>query len=172
MSVAGTGADDSDTVQKSGSNTGRKMLVSPCCLSCGIMPCCLVRLTGKLTWERTPFSCRRFLHLQGPVSSWFLVCGIGSKLVVTLIISCSGERSLFCVTQKGVLRFMKKLDFSPSCFFVYQCLPTDEGTDNVCAVKTLLSSDTNQLLVLQDSSLIWTATLPHTPVQLCTANFQ
>lgn len=30
-----------------------------------------------------------------------------------------GERSLFCLKDNGQIRFMKKLDYSPSCFIPY-----------------------------------------------------
>ncbi len=68
--------------------------------------------------------------------------------------------------------FTKKLDFNPSCFYAYStdCLEGKDGRD--CAIRTLLCSHSNQLLVLEGSSLIWAASLEYTPVHITTANFQ
>ena len=30
-----------------------------------------------------------------------------------------GERNLFCLNENGKLRYMKKLDYDPSCFIPY-----------------------------------------------------
>ena len=38
-----------------------------------------------------------------------------------------GERSIFSFKDNGVLRFMKKLDFNPSCIHGYCVLPPLEG---------------------------------------------
>lgn len=84
---------------------------------------------------------------------------------------CVGERSLSCLTQSGVVRFTKKLDFNPSCFFAYHASAPD-GQDSLAVIRTLVSSHSNQLLVLQDSTLIWAAAMAFTPVHLVTANFQ
>ena len=87
-------------------------------------------------------------------------------------LSCGvGERSLFCLTPNGVLRFTKKLDFNPSCLFAYHA-SASEGPESFGVIKTLLLSHSNQLLVLQDASLIWAAAIEHTPIQVTTANFQ
>lgn len=82
-----------------------------------------------------------------------------------------GERSLFCLTQTGVVHFTKKLDFIPSCLYSYSATSAD-GSASAPVIRTLLASHSNQLLVLQDSRLIWAASLDYTPVQLSTANFQ
>lgn len=78
---------------------------------------------------------------------------------------------MFCLTPSGVVRFTKKLDFNPSCLFAYHA-SAPEGPESFGVIKTLLSSHSNQLLVLQDASLIWAAAMEHTPIQVVTANFQ
>ena len=168
-----------------------------------------------------------------------------------------GERSLYCLSQNGVVRFMKKLEVSPSCFWAYHVTtPTEDPAPTIApcssdiqsvsgisgvksvsaisgvksvnaisgvksvsgisgvksvhgnggknvgvravrsvsvvgsgvkgagggvkgasgagvgAVRSMLASHCNQLLVLQDDALIWTASLSHTPVHLTTANFK
>lgn len=68
------------------------------------------------------------------------------------------------------MRFTKKLDFNPSCLFAYHVSASEESPG---VVRTLISSHSNQLLVLQDSTLIWAAAMMgNIPVQLTTANFQ
>ncbi|XP_025056351.1 protein PTHB1 isoform X3 [Alligator sinensis] len=68
-----------------------------------------------------------------------------------------GERNFFCLKDNGQIRFMKKLDYSPSCFLPY-CSVT-EGT-----INTLIGNYNNMLLVYQDVTLKWATQLPHTPV--------
>ena len=92
-----------------------------------------------------------------------------------------GERSVFCFKDNGVLRFMKKLDFNPTCIHAYSVQPeaaasSDGNTaspEHGCGeIQYLLSSDSHQLLVFRDSTLIWAAALDHAPVDIGTASFQ
>lgn len=89
-----------------------------------------------------------------------------------------GERSVFCFKDNGVLRFMKKLDFNPTCIHAYgvqQPAATDDSASpgDVCGeVQYLLTSDSHQLFVFRDSTLIWAASLDHAPVDMTTASFQ
>ena len=64
-----------------------------------------------------------------------------------------------------------KLDFNPSCLYAYS-VSAAESPDTCGSVKTILSSHTNQLMILQDSSLMWAAGTSHTPVQVTVASFQ
>ena len=93
------------------------------------------------------------------------------NLVALMSVDMLGERNLFCLSHGGVVLFTKKLDFSPSCFYAYStdCEGKDEGGH---AIRILLCSHSNQLLILEGSSLIWAASLDYTPVQITTANFQ
>uniref|UniRef100_UPI003AAF6A99 protein PTHB1 n=1 Tax=Centroberyx gerrardi TaxID=166262 RepID=UPI003AAF6A99 len=75
-----------------------------------------------------------------------------------------GERNLFCLHDNGQIRFMKKLEFNPSCFLPYASVT--DGTTN-----TLLGNHTNMLLVYQDVTLKWAAQLACVPVALRIANF-
>ncbi|NWJ06673.1 PTHB1 protein, partial [Crypturellus undulatus] len=76
-----------------------------------------------------------------------------------------GERNFFCLKDNGQIRFMKKLDCSPSCFLPY-CSVT-EGT-----INTLVVNHSNMLHVYQDVTLKWATQLPHIPVSVKVANLQ
>ncbi|XP_035408461.1 protein PTHB1 isoform X6 [Cygnus atratus] len=76
-----------------------------------------------------------------------------------------GERNLFCLKDNGQLRFMKKLDYSPSCFIPY--CSVKEGT-----INTLVGNHSNVLNIYQDVTLKWAAQLPHVPVSVKVANIQ
>ncbi|XP_059829564.1 protein PTHB1 isoform X1 [Hypanus sabinus] len=76
-----------------------------------------------------------------------------------------GERNLYCFKENGQLRFMKKLEYNPSCFLPYTSVL--EGTINI-----LIGNHNNKLLVYQDATLKWVAQLPHLPVCVQVANFQ
>nr|XP_057909015.1 protein PTHB1 isoform X3 [Doryrhamphus excisus] len=75
-----------------------------------------------------------------------------------------GERNLYCFRDNGQIRFMKKLEYNPSCFLPYASLT--DGTTNL-----LLGNHTNMLLVYQDVTLKWAAQLAFVPVALRVANF-
>nr|XP_061789353.1 protein PTHB1-like [Nerophis lumbriciformis] len=75
-----------------------------------------------------------------------------------------GERNLYCLRDNGLIYFMKKLEFNPSCFLPYASL--SNGSTNL-----LLGNHTNMLLVYQDVTLKWAAQLAFVPVALRVANF-
>ncbi|KAM4600656.1 protein PTHB1 [Polymixia lowei] len=75
-----------------------------------------------------------------------------------------GERNLYCLRDNGQIRFMKKLEYNPSCFLPYASVT--EGTTNL-----LLGNHTNMLLVYQDVTLKWAAQLSSVPVAMRIANF-
>uniref|UniRef100_A0A671VLC2 Bardet-Biedl syndrome 9 n=1 Tax=Sparus aurata TaxID=8175 RepID=A0A671VLC2_SPAAU len=75
-----------------------------------------------------------------------------------------GERNLYCLRDNGQIRFMKKLEFNPSCFLPYTSVT--DGTTNL-----LMGNHTNMLLVYQDVTLKWAAQLPYVPVAVRIANF-
>lgn len=76
-----------------------------------------------------------------------------------------GERNLFCLKDNGQIRFMKKLEFNPSCFLPYGSV--SEGSTNI-----LMANHNNMLLVYQDVTLKWAAQLSFVPVAIRVANFQ
>ncbi|XP_038566439.1 protein PTHB1 isoform X2 [Micropterus salmoides] len=75
-----------------------------------------------------------------------------------------GERNLYCLRDTGQIRFMKKLEFNPSCFLPYTSVT--DGTTNL-----LLGNHTNMLLVYQDVTLKWAAQLSFVPVAVRVTNF-
>uniref|UniRef100_A0A672V0Y2 Bardet-Biedl syndrome 9 n=1 Tax=Strigops habroptila TaxID=2489341 RepID=A0A672V0Y2_STRHB len=76
-----------------------------------------------------------------------------------------GERNFFCLKDNGQIRFMKKLDYSPSCFIPY--CSVKEGT-----INTLIGTHSKMLNVYQDVTLKWATQLPHVPVAVKVANLQ
>ncbi|XP_059704475.1 protein PTHB1 isoform X3 [Haemorhous mexicanus] len=76
-----------------------------------------------------------------------------------------GERNFFCLKDNGQIRFMKKLDYSPSCFIPY--CSVREGT-----INTLIANHNKILNVYQDITLKWATQLPCIPVSVKVANFQ
>ncbi|XP_034144976.1 protein PTHB1 isoform X2 [Esox lucius] len=75
-----------------------------------------------------------------------------------------GERNLYCLKDNGQIRFMKKLEYNPSCFLPYASV--SEDTTNI-----LLGNHNNMLLVYQDVTLKWAAQLSCSPVAIRLANF-
>ncbi|CAL8339963.1 unnamed protein product, partial [Gadus morhua 'NCC'] len=75
-----------------------------------------------------------------------------------------GERNLYCFRDNGQIRFMKKLEYNPSCFLPYASVA--EGTINL-----LLGNHNNMMLVFQDTTLKWAAQLASVPVAVRVANF-
>lgn len=182
LSVAGSGSDEQkpDAGSAGGSaNVGKKLSVSNFWLV-GLS-------SSRLKWICVSLSCLAWLGRQlgrgyRTFTSGGNICWTKSRScpgyaciqrVYHLISFCVfvGERSLFCLTQTGVVHFTKKLDFIPSCLYSYSATSAD-GSASAPVIRTLLASHSNQLLVLQDSRLIWAASLDCTPVQLSTANFQ
>ncbi|NXT68361.1 PTHB1 protein, partial [Chaetops frenatus] len=76
-----------------------------------------------------------------------------------------GERNFFCLKDNGQIQFMKKLDYSPSCFIPY--CSVQEGT-----INTLIANHSKILNVYQDVTLKWATQLPCIPVSVKVANFQ
>ncbi|NXF50633.1 PTHB1 protein, partial [Oceanites oceanicus] len=76
-----------------------------------------------------------------------------------------GERNFYCLKDNGQIRFMKKLDYSPSCFIPY--CSVKEGT-----INTLVGNHSKMLNVYQDITLKWATQLPHIPVSVKVANLQ
>ncbi|XP_028837430.1 protein PTHB1 isoform X2 [Denticeps clupeoides] len=76
-----------------------------------------------------------------------------------------GERNLYCLKDNGQIRFMKKLEYNPSCFLPYASIA--EGTTNI-----LMGNHNNMLLVYQDVMLKWAAQLSNVPVAVRLANVQ
>ncbi|KAG5271262.1 hypothetical protein AALO_G00177730 [Alosa alosa] len=105
-------------------------------------------------------------------ADWTLILGEGALDIYILSFSSSshsifvlGERSLYCLKDSGQIRFMKKLEYNPSCFFPYAAV--GEGTSNV-----LMANHNNMLLVYEDITLKWAAQLACVPVAVRVANFQ
>ncbi|XP_042330198.1 protein PTHB1 isoform X2 [Sceloporus undulatus] len=97
------------------------------------------------------------------VVDWVL--NIGEQALDICVISVSqlissvfvlGERNFFCLKDNGQIRFIKKLDRSPSCFLPYSV------SGNI--VNTLIGNYNSILHIYQDVTLKWATQLPHIPV--------
>ncbi|XP_017775274.1 PREDICTED: protein PTHB1 [Nicrophorus vespilloides] len=75
-----------------------------------------------------------------------------------------GERNVVCLSDSGKLKFMKRLEYSPMCFTTYLL------SDN--KLMTLVVSETNSLLLYQNTMLRWSAQLPNSPISIGRANFK
>lgn len=75
----------------------------------------------------------------------------------TTTIFVLGEHNLFALRENGVIKYMKKYDFNPSCFAPYASLT--EGTVNM-----LVANFSRTCYVWQDTTLVWSSTLQHVPV--------
>ncbi|KAL4657494.1 protein PTHB1 [Arapaima gigas] len=104
-------------------------------------------------------------------ADWTLVIGEQAlDIIVPTFTSTSsifvlGERNLYCLKDNGQIRFMKKLEYNPSCFLPYASV--SEGTTNL-----LMGNHNSMLLVYQDVMLKWASQLSCVPVAVCVANFQ
>uniref|UniRef100_A0A8C9VDG8 Bardet-Biedl syndrome 9 n=1 Tax=Scleropages formosus TaxID=113540 RepID=A0A8C9VDG8_SCLFO len=104
-------------------------------------------------------------------ADWTLVIGEQAlDIVVPTFTSTSsifvlGERNVYCLKDNGQIRFMKKLEYNPSCFLPYASV--SEGTTNL-----LMGNHNSTLLVYQDVTLKWAAQLSCVPVAVRVANFQ
>ncbi|XP_029110118.1 protein PTHB1 isoform X2 [Scleropages formosus] len=105
-------------------------------------------------------------------ADWTLVIGEQAlDIVVPTFTSTSsifvlGERNVYCLKDNGQIRFMKKLEYNPSCFLPYAS-GMSEGTTNL-----LMGNHNSTLLVYQDVTLKWAAQLSCVPVAVRVANFQ
>ncbi|XP_044531553.1 protein PTHB1 [Gracilinanus agilis] len=106
------------------------------------------------------------------VVDWTL--NIGEQALDICIVSFSqssssvfvlGERNFFCLKDTGQIRFMKKLDCSPSCFLPY--CSVSEGS-----INTLIGNHNNMLHIYQDVTLKWATQLPHVPVAVKVGSLQ
>jgi len=70
----------------------------------------------------------------------------------------AGERNLYCVSEYGKLKFMKKLEYIPRCMRLY-------GHDNG-ALQYMITTTSNTLMIYKDTILKWAAQLSFTPVQV------
>ncbi|XP_050305272.1 protein PTHB1 [Anthonomus grandis grandis] len=68
-----------------------------------------------------------------------------------------GEKNLFCLSENGQLKFMKKLDYCPICMHIY-VIDTN--------IYTIITSETQMLLVYENTTLKWSAQSELLPVSL------
>ncbi|XP_033097653.1 protein PTHB1-like [Anneissia japonica] len=76
-----------------------------------------------------------------------------------------GEHSFVCLKENGNLKFLKKLEYNPSCFCPYASV--SEGS-----INTMIGTYTSQLMIYQDIQLKWTAKLDYIPICIQSATFR
>lgn len=74
-----------------------------------------------------------------------------------------GEHNLFCLRDHGSLKFMKRFEFHPRCFYPYRTVP-----DGLLMI--LLATDTGTILVQNNTTLKWSAQLPLSPIAISRAS--
>uniref|UniRef100_A0A2C9K7V7 PTHB1 N-terminal domain-containing protein n=1 Tax=Biomphalaria glabrata TaxID=6526 RepID=A0A2C9K7V7_BIOGL len=75
-----------------------------------------------------------------------------------------GEHTVFHLTDNGMLKTAKKLEYDPSCVLPYASLRENK-------VNYLVGAHTKSLLVYEDTTLKWMAKTEFVPVQLRIGNF-
>ncbi|KAL5232883.1 hypothetical protein ACI65C_000293 [Semiaphis heraclei] len=78
-----------------------------------------------------------------------------------------GERNYYCFQGNGVLWFMKRLQYTPCCFHPY-ILGEHPETKTMC----MIVSDTNSVLVYDQTKLRWSAKLSFHPCIIARASFK
>ncbi|VVC39185.1 Hypothetical protein CINCED_3A000815 [Cinara cedri] len=78
-----------------------------------------------------------------------------------------GERNYYCFRCDGVLWFMKRLQYAPCCFYPY-ILGEHPDTKVMC----MIVSDTDTVLLYDQTKLRWSAKLPYRPCIIARASFK
>ncbi|CAI6367804.1 unnamed protein product [Macrosiphum euphorbiae] len=78
-----------------------------------------------------------------------------------------GERNYYCFQGNGVLWFMKRLQYTPCCFHPY-ILGEHPETKTMC----MIVSDTDSVLVYDQTKLRWSAKLSFHPCIIARASFK
>ncbi|GLH14027.1 Protein PTHB1 [Gryllus bimaculatus] len=68
-----------------------------------------------------------------------------------------GEKNLFCLRDNGTLKFMKRLEYKPHCLHCYIVEPDGK-------LMILVVTDTDMLMVYEQTTLKWSAKLLISPV--------
>lgn len=76
-----------------------------------------------------------------------------------------GERTLFCLTDNGMMKFAKKLEDDPCCVLPYASVSENK-------INYLLGTHSKALHVYQDTTLRWMAKTEFIPVQVRVGNFR
>ena len=77
-----------------------------------------------------------------------------------------GHRTIHAILDTGVVMFVRKLDFSPLCSLAYLNPVNSER------VMSLMASDTDTLLIYDNTSLKWAAQLPFQPLAIRKGKFK
>eukprot|EP00746_Dinoflagellata_sp_MGD_P022428 gnl/MRDRNA2_/MRDRNA2_152475_c0_seq1.p1 gnl/MRDRNA2_/MRDRNA2_152475_c0~~gnl/MRDRNA2_/MRDRNA2_152475_c0_seq1.p1 ORF type:complete len:868 (-),score=140.42 gnl/MRDRNA2_/MRDRNA2_152475_c0_seq1:11-2614(-) len=79
-----------------------------------------------------------------------------------------GERTLFCLKEKGGIRMQKRMEYNIACACTYPLLP--ESPDAPPSCNLLIGTQSGHIMIYRDVQLIWCARLNNTfPVQVAVA---
>ncbi|KAJ8019984.1 Protein PTHB1 [Holothuria leucospilota] len=81
------------------------------------------------------------------------------------VILILGERSVVCLKDNGTLKFMKKLEYNPCCFYPHTSMAED-------TVMYLAATNTGQMMVYGGVTLKWAAKLEYAPVSIRVGQYQ
>jgi Bardet-Biedl syndrome 9 protein len=76
------------------------------------------------------------------------------------------ERSLFCLDGSGEIKFQKRLDYHPTSMTAYNVVE-EQGTCN----NMIISSHTNNLKIMREMQLIWSASVSSLPIAIAVSTF-
>ncbi|XP_014245601.1 protein PTHB1 [Cimex lectularius] len=74
------------------------------------------------------------------------------------------DRNIYCFSETGVMKFCKRLQYTPICSSIYS-----RGEP---VVMSLVATDTNQLMIYEQTTLKWSAQISLTPVAVIKGNFK
>ncbi|XP_075220052.1 Bardet-Biedl syndrome 9 [Lycorma delicatula] len=90
-----------------------------------------------------------------------VITWMGSEETILVL----GDRNLYCFREGGSVRFVKRLQYQARCFYPYIVEPDRK-------LMLLVVSDTNTLLIYDQTMLCWSSQLSITPVFISRINFQ
>jgi len=87
-----------------------------------------------------------------------------------------GERNLFCLNENGQMIFMKKFEYNPSSFVLYQpenSLSTSQSeSSGTVGVRYIIGTHSHTLFICQDAQIRWAAHVDAIPVQIDVCTLQ
>ena len=105
------------------------------------------------------------------------------------MVSC--DQTVFILTDKGKIRFQRRLEYTPSCLYTYHLgtkgedifededrskrdvlESASEGSLDTPCFMTILGSFQNYLMIYKDVRLVWTAKTERAPIYVNRASFE
>lgn len=120
---------------------------------------------SKVSKLELDWSCNIGEHAVDVFSARFCQ-SLGSNQVDIVVL---GEHTLFCLTENGSIRLQKRFDYNPSSIVKYSRGERNGGRSNE---NLIVSTHTKELMIYQDTRLIWSARLTMSPpIELVVSRF-